>query len=361
MTTPFGSGTNNKPSSGSGSGWAWLVALVLLIRGLLLITPIVVGFVVISSFGAAFIEENRWRVAFGLALSLGVPLLFSWRLRAFLATRRRKVAPPSLPLLVAVCNIVITAVIALGFADDTGRALRRRGDWFLGEESNGWVARKLRAGIGGVALYLERWDPPVELAPVIIAADPNDVPLGPWRPGEGPPTPQPQMVAWFHPLAGPRRALPLSAGRRFGAQRPQPRPAECELGHCGVDLGTTIGEPVFAVFEGVVEKIERDDSEGGRAGRYVRIGHKDGTVVSRYIHLDTIRVDLKVGDRVRGGDLIGRLGASGIHNSGPHLHFGLSLRPGGRNGNETYIDPEPMLRRWELVDGSKVPSAVAKL
>ena len=355
MTRPSGGAATDK-----GGGWAWLVAVVLLLRGALLIAPVLVGFVVVSSFGAGFIEEDRWRVAFGLALSLGVPLLFSWRLRSFLATRRRKVTPPSLPLLVAVCNLVVTTIIALGFADDTGRALRRRGDWFLGER-NGWVARNLRSGIGGVALYLERFDPPPELAPIVIPADPNDVPLGPGRPGEGPPAPQPQMVAWFHPLAGPRRALPLSAGRRFGAERPQPRPAECELGHCGVDLGTTIGEPVFAVFDGVVERIERDDSEGGRAGRYVRIGHKEGTVVSRYIHLDTIRADLKVGDEVRGGDLIGRLGASGIHNSGPHLHFGLSLRPAGRNGNETYIDPEPMLRRWELIDATKVPAAVARL
>ena len=40
---------------------------------------------------------------------------------------------------------------------------------------------------------------------------------------------------------------------------------------------------------------------------------------------------------------------SGIEHSGPHLHFGLSLRPGGQpGGNEKYIDPEPMLREWTL-------------
>jgi murein DD-endopeptidase MepM/ murein hydrolase activator NlpD len=55
---------------------------------------------------------------------------------------------------------------------------------------------------------------------------------------------------------------------------------------------------------------------------------------------------------VKAGELIGRLGASGIHNSAPHLHFSVSLRPGGRGGSETYIDPEPMLRRWKLADAT---------
>jgi murein DD-endopeptidase MepM/ murein hydrolase activator NlpD len=144
--------------------------------------------------------------------------------------------------------------------------------------------------------------------------------------------------------------MPLSESRRFGAVRPQPRPEECELGHCGVDLGTTLGEPVFAAFDGEIERIERQENLGGRAGRYLRIGHKNGTVVTRYIHLDTIRADLKEGDHVHGGELIGRIGHTGIEHSGPHLHFGLSLRPGGRGGGERYIDPEPLLRQWQLPD-----------
>ncbi len=337
---------------------SWAVALFLLIRAALLVLPIAIGFVVASAFGAGVIEDDGRRVLFGGMVCVALPLVLGWRLRAFLATRRRRLALPSFGAFVAVTNMALVGLVALGFADDTGRVLRRRGDWFLGER-NGWVTRQLRGAIGRSAGYLERFDPPPELAPLLIPADPRDLPFGPFRPGETPAPPPPRMVSWFHPLAGPRRALPLSAGRRFGADRPQPRPAECDLGHCGVDLGTTLGEPVFAVFDGVVEKIERDDSEGGRAGRYIRIGHKAGTVVSRYIHLDTIATQLKEGDQVKGGELIGRVGQSGVHNSGPHLHFGLSLRPGGRAGNETYIDPEPLLRRWELVDASTL-GAVAR-
>jgi murein DD-endopeptidase MepM/ murein hydrolase activator NlpD len=204
-------------------------------------------------------------------------------------------------------------------------------------------------------VYLEGFDPPPDVAPVVIPPDPEKIPFGPWRPGETPMEARPTVLAWFHPLAGPRRAMPLTESRRFGAVRPQPRPAECELGHCGVDLGTTLGEPVFAVFEGVIERIERDESQGGRAGRYLRIGHQDGRLVTRYIHLDTVRGDLKVGDHVHGGELVGRVGRTGVEHSGAHLHFSLSRR---ENGRETYFDPEPLLRAWSLPDASTAAVAM---
>jgi murein DD-endopeptidase MepM/ murein hydrolase activator NlpD len=244
-------------------------------------------------------------------------------------------------------------LVALGWADDSGRALRRRGDWFVGE-SNGAVARHVRSSVGALAGALERFDPPADLAPIVIPPDPAKVPYGPFLPGAEPPPPVPTEVAWWHPLAGPRRAMPLSEARRFGASRPPPRPRECELGHCGVDLGTTLGEPVFAAQDGVIERIERDADRGGRAGRYIRIGHKNGTVLTRYIHLDSIRADLSEGAIVHGGDLIGRVGKTGVMYSGPHLHFGISLRKGGPGGEETYIDPEPLLRTWQLPDASQL-------
>ena len=74
------------------------------------------------------------------------------------------------------------------------------------------------------------------------------------------------------------------AERRQFAVRPQPRPWECELGHCGVDLAAPSGTLVVAVADGIVERVERSASGGGRAGRYVRIAHCDGGVVTRYIH-----------------------------------------------------------------------------
>jgi hypothetical protein len=159
------------------------------------------------------------------------------------------------------------------------------------------------------------------------------------------PVPPPPPPEWVHPLG--ERALPLNDSRKFGAHRPYHRPAECKRGHCGVDLGSTRGDPVFAVYDGVVERIERDADRDPKSGRYVRLSHQSGHIVTRYIHLDSIRDDLRPGDRVKGGDLIGRLGATGVFNSGPHLHFAVSLR---EKGGERYVDPEPFLLSWSLKD-----------
>jgi murein DD-endopeptidase MepM/ murein hydrolase activator NlpD len=121
-------------------------------------------------------------------------------------------------------------------------------------------------------------------------------------------------------------------------------------GHCGVDIGTEKGMLVLASHDGVVERVERDPEVGGRRGnegRFIRVNHKGGTVVTSYIHLDAIREDLKPGIPVKAGEAIGTVGDTGVHNSGPHLHFAVSVRP-SIDGPELYIDPEPLLHLWPL-------------
>jgi murein DD-endopeptidase MepM/ murein hydrolase activator NlpD len=157
---------------------------------------------------------------------------------------------------------------------------------------------------------------------------------------------------WFHPLYGPLRRLPARNTRRFGAAREGLRPEECEGGHCGVDLGSTRGEPVLAAHDGVVERVVRDAEQGGRRGnegRFIRINHKGGTIVTSYMHLDTIRDDLKPGIPVKSGEPIGTIGDTGVLRSGPHLHFAVSVRP-KVDETELFIDPEPLLHLWPLKD-----------
>ena len=83
--------------------------------------------------------------------------------------------------------------------------------------------------------------------------------------------------------------------------------------HNGTDFGAPSGTPVRAVADGVVSF---SGTSGGH-GRYVKLDH-EGPWDTSYSHLSSISV--KKGARVRQGQLIGRVGSTGLA-TGPHLHF----------------------------------------
>ncbi len=87
--------------------------------------------------------------------------------------------------------------------------------------------------------------------------------------------------------------------------------------HVGVDLVARYGTPVKAVADGRVETA----GWCGELGHCVRILH-DGGIVSIYGHLSQISPGLHDGSNVRVGQVIGRVGSSGL-STGPHLHYGL--------------------------------------
>ena len=270
-----------------------------------------------------------------LALAFGIAPLLLCMLRPLRA--RRGVAT-------AWSALVLLALLASG-GRGVGGAVRRHGDWFLRQRTDAH-ARFMRDAIAGTGALLEWFTPPPELRSHPLPPEQAPPYFGPWRDGEAPYPREAAWVRWVDPLPGAARTLPAFESRRFGAVRPQPRPWECELGHCGVDLAAPAGAVVVAVADGVVERVERSAAGGGRAGRYVRIAHCDGSVVTRYIHLDRIRKGLRPGRRVVAGEPLGTVGRTGVVENFPHLHFALSLRAG--DGSERYLDPEPFLRVWEL-------------
>jgi murein DD-endopeptidase MepM/ murein hydrolase activator NlpD len=83
--------------------------------------------------------------------------------------------------------------------------------------------------------------------------------------------------------------------------------------HTGMDFRGTVGDPVHATAAG---KVTKAGWEGGY-GQMVEIDHGDG-LSSRYGHLSEI--DATVGQKVRIGQVIGRLGSTG-RSTGPHLHY----------------------------------------
>jgi murein DD-endopeptidase MepM/ murein hydrolase activator NlpD len=228
-------------------------------------------------------------------------------------------------------------------------------------------ARKLTIGIVfvGACLVPHQWPtlprpPRADRAPGAGKSDSPPLPPG-WFGPEWPPTETSLLAAlgrdtWVHPLAGPFRRMPRSDTRVFGAVRPGNRAWECRNGHCGVDLGGEIwGEHVRAVHDGVVDRVQRA-ANPQHGGRYVRISHHGGTVFSEYFHLAAIPHGLERGVPVKGGEVIGLLGDTGVKESQPHLHFSVSIRL-AESRPEKYIDPEPLIALWPLripVDGSEV-------
>ncbi len=100
--------------------------------------------------------------------------------------------------------------------------------------------------------------------------------------------------------------------------------------HRGVDYAGAAGSPVVAPAAGRVALVGRV-SQGFRVhGNVVGIDHGQG-VTSIFMHLS--RINVKEGDMVQPGQLIGAVGATGA-STGPHLHWGLYV-----NGKS--VDPTP--------------------
>ncbi len=83
--------------------------------------------------------------------------------------------------------------------------------------------------------------------------------------------------------------------------------------HKGTDFAGAIGTPILATADGTVTKSER---RGGN-GNYVKIRH-NGTYETQYLHMQ--KRNVRVGDFVRQGDVIGTIGMTG-NTGGPHVCY----------------------------------------
>lgn len=84
--------------------------------------------------------------------------------------------------------------------------------------------------------------------------------------------------------------------------------------HTGVDFAATIGTPIYATADGV---IDRQDVSFSGYGKVIEIDHGFG-YRTRYAHMHGFAV--RFGQKVKRGDLIGYVGDTGL-STAPHLHY----------------------------------------
>ena len=123
-------------------------------------------------------------------------------------------------------------------------------------------------------------------------------------------------------LASPLKFQPVVTSA-FSRSRLHPVLREYRA-HLGVDYRAPWGAPVIAVADGIVLSA----GASGGSGNMVHLRHASG-LETMYLHLSSIAV--RAGARVHQGDLIGRVGATGLA-TGPHLDYRVK-----KNGS--YIDP----------------------
>jgi len=117
--------------------------------------------------------------------------------------------------------------------------------------------------------------------------------------------------------------------------------------HKGIDFGAPMGTPIFAAGDGVIAQI----GPYAGYGNYVRIKH-NATYGTAYAHISRFAGGLRVGSRVRQGQVIAYVGMTG-EATGPHLHFEVLI-----NGKQ--INPQSVkLPTGEKLQGKELKSFLA--
>jgi peptidoglycan LD-endopeptidase LytH len=124
---------------------------------------------------------------------------------------------------------------------------------------------------------------------------------------------------------------PVRIGQGWGAPRDGGRRR-----HQGIDLLAPSGTPLIAVTSGTITRLSNLDHGRGGINLWLRDGQGTG-----YYYAHNQHNLVRLGQPVRAGQVIARVGATGNARGGPpHLHF--QIHPGGGQP----VSPDAVVRRW---------------
>ncbi|WP_324039616.1 peptidoglycan DD-metalloendopeptidase family protein [Aeromonas dhakensis] len=126
---------------------------------------------------------------------------------------------------------------------------------------------------------------------------------------------QPSNLLFDKPVEGPLSS-PFGLRRFFNGEERNP--------HSGLDFAVGAGTPIKAPAAGKVILIGNYFFNGNT----VFVDHGQG-LISMFCHMS--KVDVKLGQRLPRGGIVGRVGATG-RATGPHMHWNVSL-------NDARVDP----------------------
>lgn len=113
--------------------------------------------------------------------------------------------------------------------------------------------------------------------------------------------------------------------------------------HSGIDIGASANVTnVIAAMDGIVTYTNNTCASsgsngcGGGAGNYIRVQDTQGNE-NVYMHLYRDSLLVKVGDKVKQGQVLAKVGSSG-NSTGPHLHFTIKVN-GVAVDPLQYVDP----------------------
>lgn len=135
-------------------------------------------------------------------------------------------------------------------------------------------------------------------------------------------------VVWLAPavaLATPPLHTPYPCGSTYQVTQGHNTGSHTGMGAWAWDIGIGVGGEVASPADGTVRRVRMDSTTGGCSSsyandaNYVVVDFGDGTE-ALFLHLQAGSTNLQMGDPVKQGDVVGRVGLTGWV-CGAHLHF----------------------------------------